>query len=564
MSAPRGRPLARFLAIVRPFFQSEERWRAFALLGVLVTLLLSVSGLNVLNSFVGRDFMTAIEERQPSQFWTLAMVYAGVFVASTVVAVFARFTEERLGLRWRQWLTRHLVDRYLAGHVFYRMNGRSDIDNPDQRVAEDVKTFTTAALAFLLIAVNSTITLCSFSGILWSITPWLFLAAVGYAVFGSLTTVLLGRQLVKLDVVQLKREADFRYDLIQVRTHAEPIALLRGEPNENRRLRRRLEAVVDNAKAIIGLSRNIGFFTTGFNYMIQLIPPLIVAPLYMRGEVKFGAVTQALMAFSHVMGAFSLIVQEFQRISAFGAVTERLGAVWEAIDEESPAPDKPGIDVIEEPARVAYERLTLVTPRDSRVLLRELSLEVPQGKRLLIMGPHGCGRTSLFRATAGLWTMGKGTIVRPPLTDVMFLPQQPYLGTGTLREQLLYATRRTGLPDGRLQAVLRRVRCEPILDRVGGLDVPRNWANTLSLGEQQLVAFARLLLANPKFAFLDEVTSALDAKTGRRLYEVLAQTRITYLSVAADPALLDYHDMLLTLFPDGGSKLTPCEQAASA
>jgi putative ATP-binding cassette transporter len=564
MSSSRGHPLSRFLAIVSPIFHSDQRWRTLAHLGVLVALLLSVSGLNVINSFVGRDFMTAIEERHPSQFTQLALAYAGVFAASTIVAVFARFTEERLGLRWRKWLTRHLVDRYLSCHVFYRMNGRSDIDNPDQRVAEDVKTFTTTALSFFLIAVNSTITLCSFSGILWSITPWLFVAAAGYAVFGSLTTVLLGRQLVKLDVVQLKREADFRYDLIQVRTHAEPIALLRGEPNENRRLRRRLEGVVDNARSIIALSRNIGFFTTGYNYMIQLIPPLIVAPLYMRGEVKFGAITQALMAFSHVMGAFSLIVQEFQRISAFGAVTERLGTVWEAIEDESPAPDKPGITTVEEPARVAYDHLTLKTPREGRVLLRDLSVEVPRGKRLLIMGPHGSGRTSLFRATAGLWTAGKGTIVRPPLADVMFLPQQPYLGAGTLREQLLYATRRTGLPDGRLEAVLRRVRFGPILERVGGLDVPRNWGSTLSLGEQQLVAFARLLLANPKFAFLDEATSALDPKTGRRLYEVLAQTRITYLSVASDPTLIDYHDMLLTLYPDGGTKLTPCEQAASA
>jgi putative ATP-binding cassette transporter len=554
----------RFLRVAKPFFVSEVRWQAWGMLALLCFLLLTITALNVLNSFVNRDFMTAIEQREAGRFASLALVYALVFAGTTVVAVFKTFTEERLGLRWREWLTRHLLGRYLHNHAYYRMNGRSDIDNPDQRIADDVKMFTLMTLSFLLIGVNSTIALCSFAGILWSITPWLFLAAAVYAAFGSLTTVLLGRRLISLDVAQLKKEADLRYELIKVREHAEPIALLRGEQNAIRRLGGRLDRIVSNAKRIISLNRNIRFFTIGYDYLIQLVPALIVAPLYIQGKVEFGALTQAAIAFGHVIGAFSLIVEKFQDISAYGAVIERVGAACEALEEEATAAQKPMIEVEEDDTRVAYERLTLVTPREGRLLLKNLSLQVPRGKRLLVRGPHGSGRTSLLRATAGLWTAGQGRIVRPPLDEVLFLPQQPYLGAGSLRELLLYATRENEISDERILAILHKVGFDSILERVGGLDVERDWSNLLSLGEQQLVAFARLLVASPRFAFVDEATSALDAAKGRQLYDLLWRTSITYVSVATDPALVKYHDMVLDLFGNGTWDTTARERAVSA
>jgi putative ATP-binding cassette transporter len=228
MQSARGSLRSRFLAVVRPVFQSEVRWRAVGLLGLLLVFILFLNGLNVVGSFMCRDFTTAVSERQPAQATTFALLWAGVFVALTVVAVFKAFTEDRLRLGWRQWLTRHLFQRYLAGRAYYRMKGRTDVDNPDQRITEDVRTFTEQTLAILLILTNSTITLISFSGILWSITPWLLLAAVLYTIFGSCMTVLLGRRMVKLDVRQYKKEADLRYDLIQVRNHAEQVALLGG------------------------------------------------------------------------------------------------------------------------------------------------------------------------------------------------------------------------------------------------------------------------------------------------------------------------------------------------
>jgi putative ATP-binding cassette transporter len=484
-----------------------------------------------------------------------------VFALSTVGAVFYRFTEERLGLLWRGWLTRHLIGRYLSGHAYYRLNSRADVDNPDQRIAEDVRNFTTTTLSLVLILLNSGVRLFLFSGVLWSITPQLFLTAVIYAGVGTLLTVLVGHRLVGLNIGQFRKEADFRHELIRVRDQAEPIALLKGEGDEDRRLWHRLQAVLENLKRIIAVNRNLGFFTTGYNYLIQLIPILVVAPLYIRGEIEFGEVTQSAMTFNNVIAAFSLVVVEFARISSFAAVVERVGALGEAV-EEKPAGPVPAIEVVEDGPRLAYEGLTLLTPKDARPLIKSLSLEIPAGGRLLITGPNGSGRSALQRATAGLWRRGEGRIVRPALERVIFLPQQPYLVPGTLRDQLLYGGREEGITDEAILAVLRQVRFDPVLERVGGLEAGGNWPEVLSLGEQQLLAFARLLLARPRFAFLDEATSALQPGLGRQLYEVLSRTSVTYVSVGTDPGLLEYHDMLLEISQGGTWRVTPRSPAA--
>ncbi|MFO0930655.1 MAG: SbmA/BacA-like family transporter [Gemmataceae bacterium] len=324
----------RFWLITRPLVQSEVRGRAAWLLALLLLLLLAVSTLNVINSYVGRDFMTAISLRDADGFHLQGWLYVGIFSLSTVVAVFYRFTEERLGLLWRGWLTNHLAERFLTGDARARVEAIGDIDNPDQRIAEDVRTFTAMTLSLLLILCNSSITLFAFCGVLWSITPWLFAAAVGYAAFGSLGTLFLGRPLVPLNIAQLKKEADLRYELIRVREGND-------ERSEAALLGNRLDAVIDNMRRIILLNRNLGFFTTGYNYLIQLIPVVIVAPLYIRGQVEFGQVTQAAMAFAHVMGAFSLIVLEFGRISSFAAVITRVGALCEALDGAAAPAEEP-------------------------------------------------------------------------------------------------------------------------------------------------------------------------------------------------------------------------------
>lgn len=550
MTSGQGSFWSRLRIVVRPFFRSEVRWRAAALLALILAFIVGLNGLNILGSYACRDFTTAVAERHASDATKNALRWAAVFSALTLVAVFKAFTEDRLRLWWRQWLTQHLIGRYLLGRAYHHLRSRHDVDNPDQRITEDVRAFTEHALAFLLILTNSILTLVAFSAVLWSITPMLFGAAVGYALLGTGMTVLLGRRLVGLDVAQFRKEADLRYDLIQVRTQSEPIALLQGEADEARRLERRLGDVVQNMKGIIGLSRNIGFFTTGYDYLIQLLPLLIVAPLYMAGSVEFGMMLQAQIAFMHVMGAFSLIVKEFQRISAFGAVTERLGRFCEALTEQAECEAKAPIEVSETPGRLAFSELTLVTPREGRSLIEGLSLELKRGQRLLIAGPSGSGRTTLLRATAGLWSAGSGRIARPPLPDVFFLPQQPYTRRGTLREQIVYGLD-APVTDARLRLMLRKVGLEALLAQANGLDAVHDWNQTLSLGEQQRLAIARLLVAAPAFAFLDEPTSALSDDDAERLYRLLFRAPITYITTARDLRLRAFHDRVVEIAADG-------------
>jgi vitamin B12/bleomycin/antimicrobial peptide transport system ATP-binding/permease protein len=467
-----------------------------------------------------------------------------------------------LGLRWREWLTRHVVHKYLSGQAYYRVSCKQEIDNPDQRISQDLNTFTTTSLSFFIILVSSAITVAAFAGVLWSIAPWLFAAAVAYPALGTALAILIGHRLVALNNLQLKKEADFRFELVHARGQAVSLALGRHEPQEEAALNSRLHILVENYRNIIRILRNLKFFSGGYNYLTQLIPVLIVAPLYMRGQVEFGVVTQAAMAFSQVFNAFSLVVEQFQDISTYSAVINRVDALVDAIEERPEA--APAIRVGEEKDRVAYEGLTLRAPKDGRPLIRELALEVPRGKRLLITGPNGAGKSALFRATADAWEWGQGRIVRPPRERVVFLSQRPFLTPGTLRDQL--AVGKEGGPgDDRIRDLLRDLKLEAVLGRVAGLDDVYDWPGTLSLGEQQLLGFARLLLAAPDFAFLDHATSALGERDRENAYRRLSQTSITYISVGDQhPLLLKYHDTLLELEDNGEWKKQPIDDAAAA
>jgi vitamin B12/bleomycin/antimicrobial peptide transport system ATP-binding/permease protein len=556
---------SRFLLITKPFFQSKAgRW-GIALLLLLFTLVLIVKSLDIGNNYVYGSLITAATERKPEQVCHLGLLYAAVFAFSALVVASLRFTEEKLGLRWRDWLTRHLLDRYLTSRAYHRIKEAGELDNPDQRISEDVKTFTTNTLSIILILVNSTVALVGFAGVLWSITPWLLVGAVGYAVFGTCLTILLGKSLIGLDMQQFKKEADFRYELIRVREHADALALLQGEEREKERMGGRLRIALENWRRIIGINRNLVCFTFWYEAMTRLLPVLITVPLYIRGEIEFGQVLQAQAGFSFVLDAFSVLAKEFQRITTFAAVVERLGAFYEAT-EPSAKLGKSAIEIVEDDSRIAYQGLTLATPDDGRVLIADLWLEIPHGKRLLITGPDGSGRTSLMRATASLWKVGAGRIIRPSLGHIMFLPQQPYLTLGSLRDQLLYTLLADRpISDETLLAVLQDVRLEGVLERVGGLDVAqRDWSSILSLGEQQSLAFARLLLEVPEFAFLDEALSALPAERVRSLYALLAATATTYISVASGPELLDYHEHLLQLRGDGTWSATEPDHATEA
>jgi putative ATP-binding cassette transporter len=543
--------LRRFIRAVTDLLTSEVRRKAIALLLLLLAFALSVNGLNVVSSYVGRDFMTAIADRDMAGFVRQAVLYVGLFAAMTVVAVLYRFTEERLGLLWRSWLTRRVAERYLEGRTYLRLKESAEIENPDQRIAEDTRAFTTTTLSFTLIFLNSILAAVSFSGVLWTISPLLFGVALGYASLGTLMTVLLGRPLVGLNYRQSDREADFRATLIHVGENAESVALLRHEGRLRARLLDRIDELVGNFRRITSVNRNLGFFTTGYNYLIQIIPALIVAPRFIRGEVEFGVITQSAMAFTQLLGAFSVIITQFGSISSFAAVVARLSALAGAVERTHV--DRPGIETVEDRDRVAYERLTLRPSRDDGPLLADVSLSIPRGTRVLVTGPDEAARVALFRATAGIWSHGEGRIIRPPLDAILFLPQQPYLGPGTLRQLLIRTGRERETSDERILAALHDAGLDSVVRRAGGLDTEHDWPAILSLGEQQQLGVIRLILARPSFALLDRVSTALGPAMLERTLRRLTASSITYINFdqAAGTEPVELYDAVLQIDANG-------------
>jgi putative ATP-binding cassette transporter len=320
----------RLTVVARPFFVSSQRWRAAGALALIVILLLTLNALNVANSYIGRNFMSAIALRDHGRFKTYAALYLAVFASSTAVAVTQQFVQDRLALSWRDWLTRQLLGRYLEGQTVERLRDLKHIDNPDQRIAEDVRTLTSTLLSFVVMIVNGALTTIAFAGVLWSIAPVLLLTAVLYASAGSILTVALGYRLVALDNHQLRKEADLRQGIIQVRERAS-VRSAAADESVARNLFGRVGRVVRNSRAIIAVSRNLGSFTSAYNYVVPLLPVLIVAPRYLRGEIELGVVTQSAMAFAQLLGAFSIVVAQLQSIAAFAAVVHRIGSLSEAM-----------------------------------------------------------------------------------------------------------------------------------------------------------------------------------------------------------------------------------------
>ena len=334
---PKNAVATRLVAAIRTFARSEVGGKAKLMFAAILVLLIGANGLNVANSYVNRNLMSAIAERHIAGFVWQAQLTLAVFAGSTIVAVLARFAEERLGLLWREFMTERAVTTYMADGTYYRLAASGELANPDQRIAEDTRAFTATTLSFGLMAINSALTVLSFSGVLWSISPLLFVISVVYAAFGSYLTIKLARPLVKLNSDQLDREASFRSALIHIRDNSEGIMLGREGEREATRVRERLDRIVENFRRITTVNRNVGFFSTGYNWFIQLIPILIIAPAFMRGEIEFGVITQSAMVFTTLVAAFSLVVTQFQSLSTYAAVVSRLGSLLDAFESEAPA-----------------------------------------------------------------------------------------------------------------------------------------------------------------------------------------------------------------------------------
>lgn len=548
-----GRNFRRFVRLTRLFVRSPVFPRAAGLFSLLMLLLWAQTKISIRNNRIGGDIFTAIDNGDATEYWNLALWYIGLFLLLTVVDVCFRFGEERLGLLLRRGLTEHLIDRYLGGRSYLRLLDQPEVDNPDQRISEDVKTLAGNALSFLLIVVRAVAYLFAFSAVLKGITPKLVWAALAYAAVGSLVTLLVGKRLVRLNIDQIHKEANLRFELVRTRENAQAIALQHDESRQRPRLLDRLADVIANYRRIITRNAFLGLATTSFNYLIAVIPVLIVAPLVLGGQAKIGVLYRSVDAFRYVVNAFSVLITEFPRLTLLTAVTARLGELAGAI---AAPPKKNGIYIEEDGDLLAVESLALTDPVDGHRFFAGMTFEVTPGEHLLLVGRPGSGKSELALALAGLWPAGYGKIIRPPLDRIAFVPPEPYLTPGSLRHVLAPDPASACVTTEGLHEALGAVGLEAIAERVGGLDAERDWDVCLSLNERQALALARLLVAPPKFAVLDEAMTALDAETRESYYQRLVKAGVTIVSLAPRRVLPEFHNRTIIL-PGGSASQAP-------
>ena len=555
----------RYRHIAAPYWRSEQRWSARALLGLLAALLLVQTGFAVLINEQTGEFMSALAAGDRERFWS-AIRWCLLWVCGAVPTYALYYwVRDALGNHWRRWLTHRFLGRYFSRQKFYELNAQVAIDNPDQRIAEDINTFTQKSLFFGLILMGSLIQLTAFSQVLWAISHELVVFLVFYASVGTLTTLwLFGKPLTALNFRQLQREADLRFALIRVRENAESIALYRGQAQEQLQVRQRFASVFENFRQLIRRQFFLNLFQYGYSMLTLVLPSAIIASHVLSGEMEVGRAVQAAGAFTAVLAAISLVIDNFESLTRFAAGVDRLHAFQQTLQAPSVKALAPAGAVVLEGAQVLrLEDVTVQTPGTSRTLTRHLSLAVEPGQGLLIVGPSGSGKSALLRTVTGLWAAGGGRIERPASRDTMFLPQQPYMQQGgTLRSQLLYPHPERHIDDATLLQVLEQVHLSELPERAGhpgGLEAELDWDRTLSMGERQRLAFARVLLTAPRFAFLDEASSALDLANEDRLYRQLAASRITPISVGHRASLLRHHAWVLELQGEGRWRLTAAQ-----
>jgi len=564
--------LRRVGKLAAPYFQSEEKWKARGLLFAVIALNLGTVYVTVLLNDWSRVFYDALENRNQPVFWTQLARFTYIAMAGISVAVFKFYLTQLLQVRWRAWMTRSYMSRWLANRTFYRIElaryltrsegaaaAQPNPDNPDQRIQEDMQLFTDYTVSLSMGILNAVVTLVTFVGILWALSgPFAFSVggheftipglmvwvAVLYCTAGTFITHLIGRPLIGLNYQQQRFEADFRHHLMRVREYSEAIALDRGETVEHTQLDTRFSSVLRNYLALIRQQKNLVAFTSLFGQLAVVFPFFIAAPRFFSGAIQFGQIMQIARAFGTVQDSLSWFVDNYDRVAVWRATADRLTSFDEVMRAHA-QPD--GALVRDSAASLHTGGLDLALP-DGSQLLAQAALAVQPGDSVLLQGPSGSGKSTLFRAFAGIWPFARGRVSIPD--DATFMPQRPYVPDGRLRDALAYPEPAANYTDAQLSQALKDGLLPALADRLDDHDA---WSQKLSGGEQQRLAIARVLLKKPAWLFADEATSALDAESEATLYQRLAamvqSAGGAMVSIAHRATVGDHHQRRWTLVP---------------
>jgi len=560
--------LAIIWRLARPYFFSEDRWAGRVLLGAVIAIELSVVAINVMLNQWNNRFYNALQERN----WDAFIYEIGFFcvLAATyiVLAVYQLYLNQWLQIRWRRWMTQHYLDRWLAGFNHYRMQLLGDAaDNPDQRIAEDINMFIDRTLAISVGLLSAVVTLGSFVVILWTLSAaaplhlfrasftipgYLVWAALLYAAVGTTLTHLIGWPLVSLNFRQQRFEADFRFNLVRVRENSEQIALLGGETAERERLLDRFGYVVGNFLLIMQRTKKLTFLTSGYTQISIVFPFIVISPAYFAGAVQLGGLMQTASAFTSVQTALSFFVNAYRSLAEWRAVIARLDGfniAAERAQRAATAPQAIAVSTREGRDRVEIDDLLVRLPQGTPLVAAD-EIAVAAGERVLLTGPSGSGKSTLFRAIAGTWPFGAGTIRVPKGAKLMALPQRPYFPIGTLAAAVAYPAEPGTFDAEALSEVITAVGLPALAGRI---TEEAHWNRMLSLGEQQRLGIARAILQAPDYLFLDEATASLDEAAEAALYRLLNARlkRTTIVSIGHRSTLAAFHRRGLVLERDG-------------
>ena len=545
-----------FWALTKPYWVSEERAKALTLLATVLGLAMMLVWLELQFNSWNRDFYNTFESRDQAEFFRQLGMFGLLALIWIITAVYRLYFQQMLLIEWRTWLTGRFLDDWLKDQAHYRMQLLDrGTDNPDQRIAEDLRLFCDLTLSLLVGFLSAVATLIVFSVVLWqlsgplemwgiTIPGYLFWVAVIYAVVGTWLTHAIGRALIGLDFNQQRYEADFRFSLVRLRENSEGVALYRGEAQEGSALRGRFRPVIANWWALMYKQKQLTWFTSFYGQLAIIFPYIVVAPRFFAGNITLGVIFQTASAFDKVQGSLSWFINAYTTFAQWKATVDRLIGFAESLERVRQEARQIDGDRVEAPATyIAFDDVGISLPQGTP-LLSETSIEIKRGENMLVTGPSGAGKSTFFRALAGIWPYWKGRIKLPQGARLLFLPQKPYLPLGPLKHVVSYPGDAAKHSDEEVRGMLAAVGLEHL---AGDLERSENWAQVLSGGEQQRLAFARALLNKPDWLFLDEATAALPEADQAALYKLLKERLrdTTLVSIGHRESLAEFHDKRL-------------------